>query len=69
MKRLIKYEYLSWTEGCGCCSNSSSTYDVYEDDVLVSYDNWCEWISNEEELREELKHLLPFEVDPDSKWF
>jgi hypothetical protein len=63
------YRYSSWTEGCGCCSNSESLYDVYEDGVLVSEANWCDLFSNEQELREGLKHLEPFYVDPDCWWF
>lgn len=70
MKRVITYRYDSWLEGCGCCSNSSTTFDVYEDGVLVSEDNWCEWASNEEELREILTDMEPFEVDEDNcRWF
>ncbi len=66
MTRLIMYRYNSWTEGCGCCSNSESLYDVYEDGVLVSEAKWCDLFSNEVELREGLKHLEPFDIDPDS---
>jgi hypothetical protein len=69
MTRKIMYRYDSWTEGCGCCSNSSSTYDVYEEGTLVSEDNWCTLCCDEEDLRECLKHLEPFDVDPDSWWF
>lgn len=69
MTRTITYNYDSWTEGCGCCSNSSSTYDVYEGGICVSYDNWCYLCSNEADLREILSHLEPFDVDPDSRWF
>lgn len=69
MKRLITYRYDSWTEGCGCCSNSESLYDVYEDGVLVSEANWCELAQDEADLRRILKHLEPFDVDPDSWWF
>ena len=63
------YRYDSWTEGCGCCSNSSSTYDVYEDGKCVSEGNWCDLAENEEDLRRILVHLEPFDVDPDSWWF
>ena len=69
MKRLIMYRYNSWTEGCGCCSNSESLYDVYEGGVLVSETNWCELAQDEADLRGILKHLEPFDVDPDSWWF
>ena len=69
MKRVIKYEYYSWTLGCECCSDSSSTYDMWEDGVLVDEDVWCKLCSDEQELREVLEHLLPFNVHPDSEWF
>lgn len=70
MKRTIMYRYDSWTEGCGCCSNSSSTYDLYEDDVCVSFDNCCAYCENEAELREALAHLEPFDVDESGcRWF
>lgn len=75
MKRLIMYRYNSWTEGCGCCSNSESVYEVWEDTygdnvlVCVSEGNWCDLFSNEQELRDGLKHLEPFYVDPDCWWF
>lgn len=69
MKRVIEYWYESWTEGCGCCSNSSSTYSMWEDGELVVEDNWCELAENEEELREYLRNLEPFEVSSNSRWF
>ncbi len=69
MKRVIEYRYDSWVEGCGCCSNSSSTYDLYEDDILVSQDNWCDYCENEKDLREALEHLEPFHIDSNSRWF
>lgn len=69
MRRLIKYEYRYQDLGCGCCHDSSSTYDMWEDGVLVSEDVECKWASNEEDLREILEHLLPFDVDLDSQWF
>lgn len=69
MKRVIKYEYLCWDLGCGCCSDSYSSYDMWEDGILVEEDVWCEWASNEEELREILAHLEPFDVHYESKWF
>ena len=70
MKRVIEYRYDTWLEGCGCCSDSSSTYDLYEDGVCVSFDNWCAYCENEGELREALKNLEPFEIDEDNcRWF
>lgn len=69
MKRVIKYEYHSWTENCGCCSNSESSYCMYEDGVLVDEHVWSGYASNEQELREILAYLEPFDVDSDSEWF
>lgn len=69
MKRVIKYEYYSWDLGCGCCSDSYSSYDIYEDGVLVDEDVWCEYASDEQELREILAHLEPFDVHSDCTWF
>ena len=69
MKRTIMYRYDSWTEGCGCCSNSESVYEVWEDGVCVSEGNSCELFETEVDLRDGLKHLEPFDVDPDSWWF
>lgn len=68
MKRLIMYRYNSWTEGCGCCSNSESIIELYEDNILLK-EIHCVVCGNEAELRIELKHLEPFDVDPDSRWF
>ncbi|WP_207880399.1 hypothetical protein [Pseudomonas sp. 32_A] len=69
MKRVIKYEYRYLTLGCDCCHDSSSSYCMYEDGALVDEDVWCEYASNEEELREILAHLEPFDVHPESEWF
>lgn len=69
MRRMITYRYYSWVENCGCCSDSSSTYDIHEDGICVSEDNWCDLCNNEEELREVLKALEPFDVNSNSEWF
>mgnify|MGYP006878018198 FL=1 len=69
MKRVIRYTYYSWDLSCGCCSGAASTYDMWEDGRLVEKDVWCEYCSNEEELREALAHLEPFEVAEDCEWF
>ena len=69
MKRLIEYRYTSWVEGCGCCSYSDTSYDMWEDGKLVR-DEWpVELCENEGELREALKELEPFEVSEGSVWF
>ena len=69
MRRMIMYRYDSWTESCGCCSNNSSTYDLYENGILVSEDNWCDLCADEDELREFLKHLEPFDINSNCEWF
>lgn len=69
MKRVIEYRYHSFILGCGCCSDSESYYDVYEDDKCVAYEQWITRIENEEQLRKELAHLELFEVSEDSVYF
>lgn len=68
-KKVIEYQYRSWLEGCGCCSNSETYYDVYIDDKLVESEVYIGYIENEQELREELAHLEPFEVHLDTTYF
>lgn len=69
MKRVIEYRYDSWTLGCGCCSDSSSTYSMWEDGNLVVDDQWCEWIEDEQELREYFSEYEPFEVSSYTQYF
>lgn len=69
MKRVVEYTYHIFNLGCGCCYDSESYYDVYEDDKCVAYEQWITLIENEEELRKELAHLEPFEVSKDSVYF
>lgn len=69
MKRVILYEYNTFDLGCGCCSDSFSAYDVFEDGVLVVDERSCHVLENEEQLREYLAHLEPFDVHPDTKYF
>lgn len=69
MKRLIEYTYNSWTDSCGCCGDSSSTYCMWEDGKLVHEDYYVELCESEEDLRKVLKDLEPFEVSEDSYWF
>lgn len=66
--RVIRYEYNTFLLGCECCSDSESFYEQYEDFKLIDSDSLC-CCANEQELREYLAHLEPFEVDPDSRWF
>lgn len=69
MKRIISYSYRTFDLGCGCCSDSSSTYDIFENGKMVGDDLWCPVMQNEEELRDYLTHLEPFDVDSDSQYF
>ncbi len=69
MNRVIYYSYRTFDVGCGCCSDSSSTYDLFEDGKLVGGDLWCPSMENEGELRKQLAHLEPFDVDSDSQYF
>jgi hypothetical protein len=68
MKRIISYSYNSFDLGCGCCSESFSTYDVFEDGKLVGDDVSCPVMENEEKLRDYLAHLEPFDVDSNSQY-
>lgn len=69
MKRIIEYRYDSWAEPCGCCSDSSSTYSIWEDGKLVEDDAWCQLIESEEELRERFSDKEPFEISQDTQYF
>ena len=69
MKRIISYSYNSFDLWCGCCSESFSTYDIFEDGKLVGDDVSCPVMENEEQLRDYLVHLEPFDVDSDSQYF
>lgn len=69
MKRVVLYQYNTFDLGCGCCSDSFSTYDVFEEGVLVVDDQSCHVIESQEQLREYLVHLEPFDVHPDTKYF
>lgn len=70
MKRVIFYEY-GWMDlGCGCCSETYSEYSVYEDGNMTTIlPIACGLCENEVDLRKELAHLEPFDVDSDSQLF
>lgn len=69
MKRVIEYTYYSFMLGCDCCSDSTSSYNMWENGDLVAEDVVCDLYENEKELRESLAHLEPFAVSEDSRWF
>lgn len=70
---IIKYEYNSWLEGCGCCSDSSSEMTVYAGDGWYITDFDVTWMENEQELREFIAEYHPqyinFTVHEDTRWF
>ncbi len=69
MKRLIRYTYYSYPLGCGCCSDSFSIFDMWEDGQPKIEDESVNICCDEEDLRNYLSHLEPFDIDPDSEWF
>jgi len=69
MKRVVEYQYSSWVENCGCCSDSASEYSVWEDGVLVTEDHSVKLCENEAELRLALAELEPFEVGDGTNYF
>lgn len=76
MKYIILYEYYSWTEGCGCCSDSSSEVHIFKEHrVNEAYESnfSCPPIANEQELREYIHSVDPyydgFYVHPDTVYF
>lgn len=69
MQRVIKYEYYGWLENCGCCSDSSSSYTIYEDGVCTLREQRCNVVSNDEELRELLEWLEPFDIHTDTMYY
>ena len=69
MNREIYYQYRTFDMGCGCCSDSLSLYDIYEDGKCISWDNEVDICEDEHDLINALPHLKPFSVHPESKWF
>lgn len=75
MKYTIKYEYDSYTEGCGCCSYSEEILTIYDanQEVLIENNIVSAWVENEHELREYIAAKYPeynnFIVHPDTLWF
>lgn len=69
VRRVVSYQYTSWVENCGCCSDSASEYSVWEDGVLVTEDQSVKLCENEAELRLALAELEPFEIDDNTNYF
>ena len=73
---IILYEYYSWTEGCGCCSDSSSEVHVFKKENVDKCYESCFTVplmENEQELRDYIhyvdKYWDGFEIHPDTVWF
>lgn len=72
MSYTIEYRYNYWTEGCGCCSNSSSEYSVWDDETrdCLIWEHHCELIESEEELREKFSaEYGDFNISADTHYF
>lgn len=78
MKYIILYEYYSCTEGCGCCSASSSEVHIWEEerfhrDGAYESNFTCPPMANEHELREYIhsvdSYYDGFNLHPDTVWF
>lgn len=70
---VIKYEYYWYEEGCGCCTNSESTVEIYHNrlDAYKSSFN-VPMMYDEDDLREYINDYHPeyngFMVHPDTDW-
>lgn len=73
---VIKYEYNSWVDGCGCCSWSDSEVHIYrasrEDGAYMS-NFTVPLMMSEGELRDFINEYWPeyndFAAHEDSRWF
>lgn len=73
---VILYEYYSWDQGCGCCSDSSSEFHIFKkQNVGKCYESnfSCPLMENEEQLRKYIHSVDPyydgFEIHEDTVWF
>jgi len=78
MKYIILYEYYSWAEGCGCCSDSSSEVHIWKEsrfntDGAYESNFSCPPIENEQELREYIhsvdSYYDGFDIHPSTVYF
>jgi len=71
---VIKYEYYWYEEGCGCCSNSESSVEIYVN-RLDAYESSFSvpLMEDEAELRQYINDNHPeyngFVVHEDTRWF
>jgi hypothetical protein len=71
---VIKYEYYWYEEGCGCCSNSESTVEIYHNRLDAYMSSFSVPImEDEDELRKYINDYHPeyndFVVHEDTQWF
>jgi hypothetical protein len=67
--KIIEYSYRIVDMGCGCCQEGQSQYSVWEDGVPTVADEDCPIMSDEQDLRDYLSHLEPFDIDKDCEFF
>lgn len=73
---VIKYEYCSWEESCGCCTDYSSELSIYNENnlfvplldsdyapLLEDVDELCDYIA------EHYPEYRDFVVHEDTRWF
>ncbi|MNC11477.1 hypothetical protein D3C75_591760 [compost metagenome] len=71
---VIKYEYYWYEEGCGCCSSSESTIEIYENRLDAYMSSFgVPLMGDEAELRDYINDCHPeyngFVVHEDTRWF
>jgi hypothetical protein len=74
MQYVIKYEYYSWEESCGCCSDSESSVEIFHNRLDAYMSSFSVPImEDEEELREYIDKYHPeysnFIVHEDTRWY
>lgn len=67
--RTVEYSYRIVNVGCGCCHEVQSQYSVWESEFPLVADEDCPVMSDEQDLRDYLSHLEPFDIDPNSVYF
>lgn len=68
-ERSVLYVYEEYDLGCGCCSDSDSTYSVWEDGIWIIEDIHCPLMENESDIREYLVAYEPFTIHEDTYYF
>lgn len=71
---VIKYEYYWYEEGCGCCTGSESTVEIFDNRLDAYMSGFgVPIMQDEDELREYIHEYYPeydnFTVHEDTRWF